>query len=137
MTTPLPIGLRRLMKLAEHLESGTLGHDRFNFSTIHVDRVDSDCKSVGCAMGELPFVFPKQWKFDRDDVVLRSGNTPAWGEQIELLDVADFFGIEEPDVYSLFYPGPKSVGYSGLQMTATRKQVARHIRRFVEGKVGK
>lgn len=114
---------QRLLKLAEHLESGELGHDIFDFNNYHEEK---NCKTSGCAIGECPYVFPEDWIFDilptlRDYSYL----TVERASQ-------KFFDLTRDEYYFIFTPsGPYNPeGY--LPKNATKEEVAAHIRKFVE-----
>lgn len=121
----------RLEKLAQHLETGTLGHKVFDFSTLNENIKSFDepvgCGTNGCAIGELPIVFPNHFKFCGFEIVnLRTGEDSFIGH-------ADWFGLCY-DVYgSLFDPG-RSRPWSKkiLNNKASRKDVAKGIRDFLE-----
>lgn len=119
----------RLIKLAKHLESGKLGHKRFDFSQFNgeMDPVEPKpytCGTAGCALGECPIIFPKQWRFDSNSFpALRRGDASGYEAG------AEFFGLNGVEVRSLFDPSD-----SGLGGKATRKQVAKRIRQFVAAK---
>jgi hypothetical protein len=149
-----PIHVRRLRKIIKHLRQGKLGHKTFDFSLINSTPLslvmegepnydDRGCGTNGCAIGELPFIFPRDWTY-------RRGPTGFWsapvrtGDQHRLpfrprLDesIARFLGITEYQVGTLFYPaGYRSADYEcgiecQLPETATRKQVARNIEKFL------
>lgn len=133
------VGKRRLLKLADHLERGTLGHKKFHFPVINIGVKDrKGCGSHGCAIGENPIVFPRQWRFSSycavvGSVELRSGTT---GDPFS--DVAIFFCISKDEAHSLFCPNklldwaPKPDTY--LPFSATREQVAKSIRQFIKWK---
>lgn len=151
---PIKIRLDRLAKLADHLEKGQLGHVKFDFSLVHENgarlttkqRKEGFCGTAGCAMGELPVLFPRKWKFADNDygepsVRMREGECP----RIDIIyksDVTEFFGISESKTAHLFYPGcqhhkwcSKSLNkMGGLSDKATRKQVAANIRYFIKNK---
>ena len=61
----------RLKKLANHLIEGKLDHKKFNFalynSIITYDEKynKKGCGTCGCAIGECPIVFPKDWCFSK------------------------------------------------------------------------
>lgn len=127
MTSPTitPLGRSRLEKLAKHLEKGKLGHDVFAFDEFHARR---DCKTLGCALGECPFIF-EEWVFDGDEPALgmsSSGNA-TW-------DASTFFWIDKAAVAHLFMPGAQRTircGGERLTASATRYQVASNIRAFL------
>ena len=138
----------RLLKLAEHLESGKLAHKRFDFRRINVDWVPGArtvesaigyCGTSGCALGELPIVFPDDWSFsasNKDKLVVddRAPNTVFDRAQ-------EFFELSEADCSALFAPeSPRAwVGFDedefddepGLHGDASAKDVAQNIRDFV------
>lgn len=132
---------KRLLKLAEHLESGKLGHNKFDFSVINCDLVGDAikdtlfmCGTMGCAMGELPVCFPRAWTFGGIDfpVKLRDGSSYDWH-----IDVREWFSIVREEMYHLFHPDSQIPSlYSGKHLTgkATAKQVAANIRAFVKKK---
>lgn len=88
------IGKQRLLQLAEHLKHGKLAHDRFDFGTIHSVE---NCGSAGCALGELPTLWPESF-FIRPNVgdvrLMPGGQT-----------IPEFFGITGRDFIDLFFPG--------------------------------
>jgi hypothetical protein len=129
----------RLLKLADHLEAGRPGgHKKFDFTVIHYNHGDENhCGSVGCALGELPVLFPKSWEFSGEgnyESILfanKNYNFPA---------AEEFFGITENDVNDLFVPVQKRWWLRGswLKKNTTAKAVARSIRTYVAArKAGK
>ena len=125
----------RLLKLAQHLETGKLGHKDFDFNRINGGEFDErGCGTLGCAIGELPIVFPSSWKFVSNYVTrIRSEHIGYFDEETVRL----WFGttIEEDD--HLFYPdmqNPKEYGGRVLGSSAKREQVAKNIRAFIEKK---
>lgn len=135
---------KRFLKLAEHLEQGRPGgHKKFDFSQIHANHgTPKHCGSAGCAMGELPVIYPRLWafelpsadpeeaKYDFLRVFLKKNGNP----RLIWEDVAEFFGVGYEDAVDLFDPGrfrwwaKKGVVLSGK---ATAKQVAKSIRQYV------
>jgi len=120
--------IRRLLKLAKHLESGKLGHDQFNYSIYHDEDI---CGTAGCAIGECPFVFPEHWVFRRTGrygvkfLKLKS----AKPGQLTRDSSMEFFGLSLAQHQFLFVPGMRG---SPLSVIASRQEVAAHIRKFVE-----
>lgn len=110
------IHAERLLRLAEHLERGKLGHDRFNYG--HLSRLDS-CGTSGCAIGELWTCFPELSYQPRGGFLAMR-----------------FFELNQIEVAELFYPRTSSFcGYSNnLEPTASKYEVASHIRAFTERK---
>jgi hypothetical protein len=134
--------IKRLEKLAKHLEKGKLGHEFFNFAVLNDCVYDNDnapirgCGTVGCAMGECPVLFRKHWKFSENEAFgmfsprLRKGSKHSVNG-----DTATFFGISIAAVCHLFHPNEQATGFFGgenLQEDATKKQVASNIRAFVK-----
>jgi hypothetical protein len=145
----------RLLKLADHLENGVLGHITFDFNTINssIDHTlirdeDHPCGTNGCALGECPFAFPCEWifvatdrciipltkeyKFDPHEINI----TPKVFRAAEA-----FFDISMSDSVVLFMPYESFdeddrnhlvfLGLNELDSNATKEQVADNIRKFV------
>lgn len=129
----------RLLLLADHLESGKLGHDAFYFGDYHVPDVSMchelkalgiTCGSVGCALGECPTIFPNDWSFDNEGY-------PTFGILPRRSGACAYFGIDLDEVDHLFMPGQQrceSYGGQYLQTLSTKEQVASNIRAFVASK---
>ena len=130
----------RLLKLAEHLEKGQLGHEIFSFTTFNSDdwqdRADinrgiTGCGTSGCAIGECPFVWPEEWSFDLLEgmPVLRKCSGP-------MDSACKWFGLTDNEACHLFLPGCYRMQYGGnpLGGRATKDQVAANIRAFVAHK---
>lgn len=93
------IGLERLRKLAKHLTKGKLGHEKFSFGYWN-DATGPRCGTLGCAVGECPIRFPRQWKWGRrGDPVLRKGSRKTPHDSAE-----KFFGIIKEEAEHLFIP---------------------------------
>jgi len=142
---------KRLLKLAEHLETGKLGHKKFDFGKYnsekdpHTEVKPYSCGYAGCALGECPIVFPKLWQFSIDGTpALRTSNRDN-----AYLDGAresqEFFGITYNEAGALFVPNGEWCNGDTWYETApwnkkvlidsaTKKQVAAAIRRFVAWK---
>lgn len=123
----------RLLKLARHLESGKLGHDKFEFSTIH--RVN--CKTAGCAIGECPYVFRHAWTFR--DTTPRLFRSRANGilRNASFQDAESWFGLEREESTHLFNPNcqqPTLYGGRMLGDGAKKESVAANIRAFIKRK---
>lgn len=115
----------RLLRLAEHLEGGKLGHIRFNYAITH-----SYCGIVGCAMGELPYIWPDEFKF-------LDGYMSVFNKKrLDLNFVeaqCEFFGISDYERNYLFFP---MMNGNTLRGSASKEEVAAHIRSFVASKLG-
>lgn len=136
---------KRLLKLAEFLEN--LPTKKFNFGEI-VEKFDqkNKCGTICCAVGWCPTVFPRDWTWVKD----KYDPTKAWAylkseinaniEGLKYLDWSEsaskFFGISLYEADDLFYPNrPRPWdNYKELHETATPKQVAKSIRKFLEWK---
>ena len=132
---------QRLLKLANHLLKGKLGHDVFNFTCYNAN-IDSsplakrrECGSCGCAIGEMPIVWPKFWGFDYHVVVNKKIKVFRWEHQKE------WFGITYTDYDFLFCPVSHYFGVfvqtsvgtrRRLTRSATKEQVAKNIIKFVK-----
>ena len=121
------IRIDRLKKLANHLIKGKLGHTEFNFSVLH-ELQNHRYGTMGCAMGELPIVFPKYWGFDGSGVKYEQDS--GLGS-----DVTSFFGINYLMHQHLFTPYvqiPNLYGGKHLTEKATAKQVGNNILAFIK-----
>ncbi len=136
--------IKRLEKLATHLEKGKLGHKKFYFgawnTTADLTQLyDNGCGTAGCAVGECPFVFPRHWAFKRGHPVLRGVERIPYGH-VELnatpvVHSMDFFGLSKNEAWSLFLPYNQPADGKQLRRDATRKQVAANIRAFIKRKL--
>lgn len=122
-------GLKRLLKLADHLETGTLGHRRFDMSLFDSGHTPYKCGTAGCAIGECPIAFPRDWKFNEE-------STPA----LRVSGFTDFYAAQEyfdisADESGLLFNIRIVSNSSSLPPNVTRKQVARNIRDFVAAKL--
>jgi hypothetical protein len=125
---------RRLLKLATHLESGKLGHERFKFSAYNSFPKNQDrgprCGTAGCAIGECPIVWPRRWRFGSGGYpcIVGCDDQPRWSG-------TEFFGLDLDEYNHLFVPynqNPCQFGGRELGLNATRGQVAKGIREFVK-----
>lgn len=157
------IQYKRLKKLADYLSKPKLPSGRkFDFGTVNDGKVEfqidgnkikvkpGSCGTAGCAMGELPFCFPKDWKYPEpeidvcgDEIVVtnnlqpqRVGGNYATISGFDWSDASDYFGVI-PDVVSDLFDvndvGDKSPygGFKKLGPRAKAKQVAANIRTFI------
>jgi hypothetical protein len=129
-----PLYKERLLKLAQHLETGDLGHNHFYFGDYNQNgTVTNPCGTQGCAIGECPIVFPDDWEFLEDDGEFLPVLEGYWTPRVSGMD---FFGLDRKEYDGLFIPYcdlPWDVGLH-LASTATQWEVAQNIRRFVEWK---
>ncbi len=142
-------GARRLLKLAAHLEAGPKkakwAHKRFDFGIFDNYGDSGDlfgpknvCGTAGCAVGECPAVFPKDFKFKSS---LSGVYIALKGSAVHNLNAAAvFFDLSDEEAQYLFMPG--GAPWFGNEYRnyltgrkATAKQVAKHIRKFVAKKL--
>lgn len=129
------IHIDRLLKLADHLEYGQLGHKVFDFNNYNADENNqahcgASCGYAGCAIGECPIVFPEVWRFNHNGWPVADGFGSVTRYSIEA-----FFDISVYESEHLFVPlsqhprqyGGQRFGHSN----PTREQVAANIRAFV------
>ena len=127
---------KRLLKLAEHLEKGKLAHKKFDFSAYNVEKHDyvpavRKCGYAGCAIGECPAIFPRQWTWGYTEPHLRNYNGAL---ESALESAIRFFGLNMSEAAHLFIPEEQTTYYYGgrfLTERARRGSVARNIRAFV------
>jgi len=133
----------RLLKLADHLESGKLGHQVFDFGVVNAmlykkypRQVPHGCGTHGCAIGELPILFPRSWGWiDGDPVLEKKPVHYTRNLRISLNQrVAGFFGIAEEAAELLFVAHRFCAVWNKkpLSRNSGRKVVADSLRRFVE-----
>lgn len=142
----------RLLKLAAHLETGKLGHKIFNFDIIN-DIWEPKCGTQGCALGELPIVFPDRWKFSSRGSVLMSAPSDVESDICTFFslsgvesDICTFFWLSDEEYMLLFtpceqykkrpewLPDPYMPWYKVTGSKAKKEEVAANIRRFVAWK---
>lgn len=159
----MEIRFDRLKKLAKHLKTGKLAHVKFDFSLVHRngDKLTPKqkklgfCGTAGCAVGELPAVFPRTWSykkasedvdFKQEPVVSYKGDVKSCfingGTEESRIDwnaVQTFFGINENEKDHLFIPGGQEdcwmspeASHSILHSNASRKEVAENIEWFIK-----
>ncbi len=131
----------RLLKLADHLEHGKLGHKVFDFGVINEFRekevvkgggfTGSACRTVGCALGECPIVWPDEWEFNGPFVNLKGSDACSFQSARLFFELGEDFEFAE---YHLFFSDSQEQRYGGefLHRNATKEQVAANIRAFVE-----
>lgn len=156
MSTINNIFKARLLKLGNHLLTGTLGHERFDFCVWNAGKKkENGCGTSGCAIGECPIVFPESWIFARTSAF--GHQVPALLEVVEdeqnhgqiltsvssiLRSACEFFDLSGAEASYLFVPDtfsnsrPLVLGKRrSLHGTeATREQVGARIIKFAEEK---
>jgi len=122
--------INRLLNLAEHLEFGNLGHDKFNLSVFSTKSKYVLCETAGCALGECPTAFPDDWKWSESYHPTYKGKSPFDSAIL-------FFNISVGATLHLFATDtqyPLLYGGKVLEKNATKEDVANNIREFVETK---
>lgn len=122
----------RLIRLAEHLEHGNLGHDKFNFSCFnYIEDLEADqtgCGYCGCAIGELPILYPNEWAFYGNRVFLKISKTGG----SSLLDAVEWFAIPYSHIRMLFISHvEREFNPKMLSWDASREEVAKGIREYI------
>lgn len=118
---------KRLLKLAGHLEGGSLYHSKFR---LDANSKQIPCGTVGCALGEADGIFGRGLYCDKNDLtnsLLRGPNALA------------FFGLTNMELVRLFFPSDSDeymLFRGALPKDSTQYQVALHIRTFVASKLG-
>lgn len=127
-----PIHKKRLLQLIAFLKA--LPKESFDFASIrnHIH----DCGAVGCAIGWAPKVFPKSIVFQKtggDDlpyVRLRALESSGFADVAQWLT-----GLGFRKANALFHPEQQlqvSERLPSMQATATPKQVARMLEKFIK-----
>jgi hypothetical protein len=126
-----------LLRLADHLDTGKLGHAKFYFGFFnsghpyrhHDEKRWHNCAHAGCGLGECPFIFPA-WYFNAEWLpVINRETSPLHCAKI-------FFRLDnEGQAKHLFVPGfqkPELYGGKLLDKYASKEDVAKGIRDFCE-----
>lgn len=139
---------QRLLKIAEHLESKNLAHKYFDFDVYNNDNseeqnLDINCGTHGCAIGELPAVFPNIFKHVRNEIPARV-DLELSGETKRRKDIEKFLGLNIDEYEMLFIPNRSSLienfnnHYNSelivLTSSATPEEVALNIYTFIVAK---
>lgn len=129
-----------LRQLADHLETGLLGHQEFYFGFFNSGYSQSvrsrhsinprlkHCNKSGCGVGECPFVFP-DWRFDFTGQPIFGGKTDG-ASSAQL-----FFQLDHWQYEHLFVPDQQDVeryGGEKLNKMIEKEVLAAHIRHFCE-----
>lgn len=136
----------RLLTLAAHLKSDRRGHKIFDFRFVTSGLRDEErhgCGTAGCALGELPVVWPDAWDFG-EPLTTMSFNysvrlkSQDWSYACGLSahsGACEWFELSEDEVSALFYANKILAGISPIQAlpnSATAKQVADRFIAFVK-----
>lgn len=124
------IGRERLQKLEDHLREGKLFHKEFDI-TLWNDTTSAMCGTSGCAIGELPELFPDKWGWRHDGMpFLKSSRFNTVG-----INGSKFFNLEPDEFDHLFVSHSQDVNSFGgemLRRNATPLDVANNIHEFLE-----
>lgn len=143
--------LDRLEKLAKHLKKGKLAHDTFNFAEVNdtssgltsrVRYAERGCGTNGCAYGEIPKLWPKQFRWSSDYVEPTFTLRGVVNGRNMFEVCRSWFGLSDGETYLLFVPVvdrskvhiPKDSGCRVQRASATFQQVGNNIMRFVIAK---
>ena len=125
---------KRLQKLIAFLRQ--LPRKRFDFEVI---RYGTDCGAVACAIGWTPQALPRLAKIDACGSPILRKTKLAENEQYQLEQFREIAmevtGLDRNTAPSLFCPRQQSMvdeRLSDLPFTATPKQVARMLEKFIE-----
>lgn len=126
-----PLYKNRLLKLAKHLESGKLAHEKFDFCWFNRGEFKNftkpnKCGTRGCALGECPVLW-KSWNWHFNSVVYKKIYSNFQAAEM-------FFGLSELESQFLFQSGGDDEHElsNDIGKNATKEKVAAHIRKFVE-----
>lgn len=149
----LELGNQRLLALAEHLESGELGHKHFTldvWNSLYGNRqicLDHSCGTYGCAVGELPILFPEDWKFSYNGVpeLVNLDKSNAYGNKRNPYDDARVFFALQRNSYTEPNPDENAEPFNPVHYLfdpdwyrkykdapLSKERVAKRIRKFVE-----
>jgi hypothetical protein len=132
---------QRLEKLAAFLD--TLPAKKFRYDVIvrTTETTPSlDCGTIACAMGWLPVVFPRSWKWEKNvfndwELNRKTKNNYLLSScDFTLTNVAKWFNITKDEAFMLFYPISMQ---NKLTDNARPKTVAKHIRKFINNDYSK
>lgn len=131
-----------LAVLANHLERGELNPPVFDIKYyIDKDTLPFSCNTAGCAIGNLPTLFPKVWAFSK------IGNQPVFIKSIDCLDTEysianlttnqarSFFQLTDFEFGHLFVvesQDTRTFGGIDLEEDCTQFEVAQNILEFLE-----
>ncbi len=143
---------KRLLKLADFLDK--LPRKKFKFTEVVSGKETPNktltCGSQACAIGWCPVVFPRLTEYVgvssytgmNDYIVVKMKGMNFDGGSLDSVTHIgeELFGLSDPESYALFVPDhPQAwiLDLKPLGETATPKQVAKNIRKFVAIKTKK
>jgi hypothetical protein len=119
--------INRLRRLSAFLR--TLPPERFNFRRLVLRCDTNGCGTVCCAVGWLPAVDKRNWKWSR--CIYTSSIFPelrGFEGNPTIRSLSQYFGINTNHIIDLFYPGAYG---NQLKGNATAIEVADHIDKFI------
>ena len=136
----------RLLVLAAHLKSDRRGHKIFDFGCYSVGVRDPKrnlCGSAGCALGELPVVWPDDWYFgpcsveggSNYSVRLKPRGLDIYNSMYVNEGACKWFELSEDELFALFYADHELKEDSPIEVltaNATAEQVADRFIAFVK-----
>lgn len=140
----MEIRFDRLQQLADHLRYGNLGHAKFDFSVLHnkatlFQKFRGHCGSNGCAIGELPMVFPAHFSYRKGADGSPQIHQTGVGFLLKRAMICNFFQITNEDLEHLFYPNgqitsqlPPRRSSLKLDKFSSREDVAENIEWFIK-----
>lgn len=140
----------RLLKIANHLSYGNLAHDVFSFITYN-DSLggrykNNGCGTHGCAIGELPKIFPEDFafvsgKYRNAPLLLESQDIT---EHDKIVSIRKYLDLNKNEYEMLFIPykhkqieafnNKYKANLIKLDEDATRYEVSGNIRKFIKTK---
>lgn len=134
------IYIERLKQLADHLECGKLGHEIFDITAYNSGK-KPEVGRRGDAVGELPVLFPEEWRFTQEGLPILSGVPDGVCDIVfKIRDLVDeclesFFGIDRWAIEHLFDNDSQHIEtFGGRELTrdATPQEVAFNIREYLK-----
>jgi hypothetical protein len=122
----------RLETIAKFLD--ILPPEKFDIGDFVTESKDG-CGTVCCAIGWLPEIFPRNFKWRESyapGVVLTVRPIKDSGDLYTESSVHAFLGIDFANLQHLFYAGCQ-FGRKRLTLDTTPQQLAAHIRKFIGG----
>ena len=126
--------LKRFTKYYNYLISDKAIHDQWNFKYVvrEIESLFRSRRSCGCALGELPGVWPHVFalSLDREEIIhVRSK------ARLTFIRIREFLSISASEESHLFYPrqqNPSKFGGIWLDSDASRDQVAENMYQFIK-----
>lgn len=118
--TTLAVGNRRLLKLADILDTADAEHRKRKEPTYDQGQFTHECDTPACALGHWAAAHPRRWRFN-------TGGTPELKfafAKVAFDAAMDEFCLDRGEVLDLF-------NSSGCGNARTAKQAAKYIRNFV------